>query len=140
MKRLNVCTRIRIRSLGKLNYSSKSKKAYEVLSNPKRRILYDATLPRDETPPSFIKHKVEYSRPNLVHLNEPRLIYVLLEISPREVDQKLPAPPLNLCLVVDRSTSMQGEKMDVVKAAASQLVQTLRSQDIFSVVAFSDRG
>ena len=114
--------------------------AYEVLSNPKRRVLYDATLPKEETPPSFIKHKVEYSRPNLVHLNEPQLIYVLLEISPRDVDEKLPAPPLNLCLVLDRSTSMQGEKMDVVKAAASQLVQTLRPQDIFSVVAFSDRA
>ena len=114
--------------------------AYEVLSNPKRRVLYDATLPKEETPPSFIKHKVEYSRPNLVHLSEPQLIYVLLEISPRDVDEKLPAPPLNLCLVLDRSTSMQGEKMDIVKAAASQLVQTLRPQDIFSVVAFSDRA
>ena len=114
--------------------------AYEVLSNSKRRAQYDATLPKEETPPSFIKHKVEYSRPNLVHLNEPQLIYVLVEISPRDPEEKFPAPPLNLCLVLDRSTSMQGEKMDIVKAAASQLMQTLRSQDIFSVVAFSDRA
>ena len=115
-------------------------RAYEVLANPKRRAQYDATLPKEETPPSFIKYKVEYSRPNLVHLNEPQLIYVLLEISPREANEKLPAPPLNLCLVLDRSTSMQGPKMDIVKAAASQLVQILRPQDVFSVVAFSDRA
>jgi Ca-activated chloride channel family protein len=42
--------------------------------------------------------------------------------------------------VIDRSTSMEGEKMDVVKGAASQLVRALRPQDIFSVVAFSDRA
>ena len=30
-------------------------RAYEVLANPKRRAQYDATLPKEETPPSFIK-------------------------------------------------------------------------------------
>ena len=29
--------------------------AYEVLSNPKRRTQYDATLPKEETSSSFIK-------------------------------------------------------------------------------------
>ena len=115
--------------------------AYEVLSNPKRRVQYDATLlPGEETSSSFIKYKVEYSRPNLVRLSEPQLIYVLLEIGPRNSEEKIATPPLNLCLVLDRSTSMQGEKMDIVKAAASQLVQTLRPQDIFSFVVFSDRA
>ncbi|HEY9151500.1 MAG TPA: DnaJ domain-containing protein, partial [Anaerolineales bacterium] len=114
--------------------------AYEVLSNPKRRAQYDATLPKEETPPPFFKYKVEYSRPNLVHLSESQLIYALLAIAPQNPDEKIPAPPLNLCLVLDRSTSMRGEKMDVVKAAASQLMQTLRPQDVFSVVAFSDRA
>jgi Ca-activated chloride channel family protein len=35
---------------------------------------------------------------------------------------------------------MQGEKMDTVKAAAIQVLRNLRPQDIFSVVAFSDRA
>ncbi len=95
---------------------------------------------RKKRHPHTLKYKVEYSRPNLVRLSEPQLIYVLLEISPRSLDEKLPTPPLNLCLVLDRSTSMQGEKMDIVKAAASQLVQILHPQDIFSFVVFSDRA
>ncbi|HUI88596.1 MAG TPA: VWA domain-containing protein [Anaerolineales bacterium] len=115
-------------------------RAYEVLSNVKRRAQYDATLPKESTPLLFVKDTVEYSRPNLVRLEEPQLIYVLLEMSPRNADEKIPAPPLNLCLVLDRSTSMQGDKMDLVKAAASQLMRTMRSQDIFSVVSFSDRA
>lgn len=114
--------------------------AYEVLSNPKRRSQYDATLTKEDTPASIIQHKVQYSRPNLVHLNEPQLIYVLLEVGPRQVGEKIPAPPLNICLVLDRSTSMQGEKIEVVKAAATQIMRTLRAEDIFSLVAFSDRA
>jgi Ca-activated chloride channel family protein len=114
-------------------------KAYEVLSNPQRRAQYDATLSREEVP-AFIQYTVEYSRPNLVHLDEPQLAYVLLEIAPRIVGEQIQAPPLNICLVIDRSTSMEGEKMDVVKGAALQLMRALRPQDIFSVVAFSDRA
>ena len=58
-------------------------RAYEVLSNPKRRAQYDATLSRQEAP-SFVQYTVAYSRPNLVHLDEPQLAYVLLEIAPAQ--------------------------------------------------------
>jgi Ca-activated chloride channel family protein len=47
---------------------------------------------------------------------------------------------LNACIIIDRSTSMKGEKMDVVKATAIQVLRNLRQQDILSVVAFSDRA
>ena len=114
--------------------------AYEVLSNPKRRSQYDATLSKGDEPSAVIRIRVLYSRPNLVHLNEPQLIYVLLEASPREVGEKIPPPPLNICLVLDRSTSMQGVKIEMVKEAATQIMQSLRSEDIFSLVAFSDRA
>lgn len=114
--------------------------AYEMLSNPKRRARYDATLPKEETASAFVHHRIQYSRPSLVRLNEPQLIYALLEVGARRPDEKFPAPPLNICLLLDRSTSMQGEKMDVAKAAAKQVMQTLRPEDIFSMVIFSDRA
>jgi Ca-activated chloride channel homolog len=112
--------------------------AYEVLSNPKRRNLYDATLPPEISENSQVKYEVLFSRPNLVSLTEPQLLYMLLEVSPREEKERLPSPPLNICLVLDRSTSMQGDKMDMVKATAIQLLRSLRPEDVFSVVAFSD--
>ncbi len=114
--------------------------AYEVLANSKRRAQYDATLPAQEEQPSVIQHQIYYSRPNLVRLSEPQLVYALLEAGPREESDKIPAPPLNVSLVLDRSTSMQGEKLDVVKSAAIQLLRSLRPEDIFSVVAFSDKA
>jgi Ca-activated chloride channel family protein len=114
--------------------------AYEVLSNPQRRAQYDATLPADAVSESPISWKVQYSRPNLVHLTEPQLIYVLFEAGRRETGQKAAAAPLNICLLLDRSTSMQGEKLDLAKAAATEIMRSLRSEDIFSIVTFSDHA
>lgn len=116
--------------------------AYEILSNPKRRAQYDATLPPEvQIDNKFIRHQVYFSRPSLVQIKEDQLLYILLEIEPSAKQSgSLPAPPLNLCLVLDRSTSMQGDKMDVLKATAIQLMRTLRPQDVLSIVAFSDRA
>lgn len=112
--------------------------AYEVLSNPKRRNLYDATLPPEIEDNSALKHEIFFSRPNLVKLAEPQLVYALLEIGARTEENSLPTPPLNICLVLDRSTSMQGDKMDMVKATAIQLLRSLRPEDVLSVIVFSD--
>ncbi len=114
--------------------------SYEVLSNPKRRGMYDATLPPEINTNAAVKYEFLLSRSNLVKLAEPQLVYGLLEIGSREGSDKIPAPPLNVCLVLDRSTSMQGDKIDMVKGAATQLIRSLRPQDVFSVVAFSDKA
>jgi Ca-activated chloride channel homolog len=114
--------------------------AYEVLSSPKRREQYDATLPPEEKPVLPYTCKILYSRPNLVQLAEPQMLYFILELEAPAEARETPSPPLNVCLVLDRSTSMQGEKMDMVKATAIQVLRNLRSQDILSVVTFSDRA
>ena len=107
---------------------------------PARRSLYDATLPPEETRPAPLAYSVTLSRQSVVPLEEPQLIYALLEAEPSDSASELTDVPLNLCLVLDRSTSMTGEKMDVVKAAAIRIVQMLRPQDLFSLVAFGDRA
>ncbi|HET9911633.1 MAG TPA: VWA domain-containing protein [Anaerolineales bacterium] len=114
--------------------------AYEVLYNSKRRMQYDATLPPEDKTVLPYTHKILYSRPNLIHLNEPQMLYFILELDTPAAARATPSPPLNACLVLDRSTSMQGEKMDTVKATAIQVLRNLRPQDILSVVAFSDRA
>jgi Ca-activated chloride channel family protein len=114
--------------------------AYEVLSNPNRRMQYDATLPPETNPALPYTYKFLYSRPNLIHLDEPQMLYVILELNSPLAARAAPSSPLNVCLVLDRSTSMQGEKMDTVKATAVQVLRNLRPQDILSVVAFSDRA
>src|SRR5829696_8220536 len=114
--------------------------AYEALANPQRRAQYDATLPAEKKIVLPYQHRIFCSRPSLMHMDEPQMLYVMLELETPEEARQTAAPPLNVCLVLDRSTSMQGEKMDVVKASAIQVLRNLRPQDILSVVAFSDRG
>jgi Ca-activated chloride channel homolog len=115
-----------------------AQKAYEVLADPKARSLYDQSLLEQSNDPVIFD--VTYSRPNLAVLNEQQLIYALLEFSPSEKFSQTPDPPLNVCLVLDRSTSMQGARMDTVKTAAVELIRQLRPEDRLSLVLFSDRA
>ncbi len=115
-------------------------KAYETLSNPQKRIEYDKTLSPETEIPQPIVQRVLFSRESLVRLSENQLIYALLEWKPRQSENEFNTPPLNVCLVLDRSTSMKGEKIEMVKASALHLIRNLRDEDLLSVVTFSDRA
>lgn len=128
------------KAVGETEIFLEVQQAYETLSNPDRRKKYDATLPKAVDPDLPFKYKIYYSRPNLVRMDEPQMLYVLLEIAPHEKTDEIPAPPLNVALVLDRSTSMKDEKMDMLKNAAIKVMRNLRSQDVFSVITFSDRA
>ena len=114
--------------------------AYEVLSDPKKRAQYDATLPPEKPADTLLDQRLLFSRQSLIRLAEPQLIYVLMEFSTPIHSQAPPQPSLNLCLILDRSTSMRGANMDMVKATAIQVMRRMKPQDIFSVVAFSDKA
>lgn len=68
-----------------------------------------------------------------------RACYVLLDISPA-TDLPTQRLPLNLCLVLDKSTSMQGVRLQQVKEATRQIIDYLEPHDILSLVVFSDRA
>lgn len=57
--------------------------------------------------------------------------------APKAADQRI-RPPLNLALVLDRSGSMSGEKLEFVKQAAAHVLDLLREQDTLALVAYDD--
>ncbi len=46
--------------------------------------------------------------------------------------------PLNVCLVIDRSGSMEGEPLEYTKKACAYVVDLLEPQDVLSIVAFAE--
>lgn len=48
--------------------------------------------------------------------------------------------PLNLCLILDRSGSMEGAPMEYMKRACGYVVDMLEPSDVLSIVAFSDEA
>jgi Ca-activated chloride channel family protein len=117
-----------------------TKEAYEVLSDPSKRSSYDSTLPEDITVPPEVVISTYYSRNTVHRVNEPQLMYVLLEMMAKPGAKETPIPPLNVCLVLDCSTSMQGGLIDTVKSTAIELIRQIRPQDWLSIVTFSDRA
>lgn len=114
--------------------------AYEVLSNPRRRAEYDASLPDGlMSQPSVAMH-VRTSRASAARLLEPQLFYVLLEVNCTADPARTSTIPAHICFVVDRSTSMQGERMDMVKANLTQALRQCKPVDLVSIVSFSDRA
>ena len=67
---------------------------------------------------------------------------VTVELDMKSPDEKDGAITrlLNLALVIDKSGSMQGEKIETAKSAATRVVERLSEKDIFTMIAFSEQG
>lgn len=114
--------------------------AYEILSNPAKRSSYDTLLPEEMRQTAAIGISTYYGRTAIPKLTEQQLFYVLLEIECTKELEVKDLPPVHLCLVLDRSNSMRGERMDMVRANISEMIRKLRPKDTLSIVAFSDRA
>jgi Ca-activated chloride channel family protein len=116
-------------------------RAYEILSDPEKKSTYDHTLV-DETTKGLDPLIIEsiYSRSKLTTINEPQLLYVLINILSQPNPERDYTPPINASLILDTSTSMQGAMIDTVKSTAIKLVRQLRPEDNLSIITFNDRA
>ena len=70
----------------------------------------------------------------------PQEVVVKIDLSAIADRQKHRRTPLNLAVVLDKSGSMTGAKLEKTKQAALQLVDRLAPNDVFSLVIFSDEA
>ncbi|MCS7178088.1 MAG: DnaJ domain-containing protein [Anaerolineae bacterium] len=114
--------------------------AYQVLGDIARRQAYDRRrAERGESPTTALAWDILVSRQQLLALPEEQMLYLLVDLKPSG-QTTFKRIPLNLCLVIDQSTSMDGDRLDHVKVAAHQIVDELTKEDIVGVVAFNDRA
>jgi Ca-activated chloride channel homolog len=87
----------------------------------------------------LLKVSVQSTRNQIGAIDVPQVVYLLLDVQAPEAEQ-FERMPLNLCLVIDRSTSMREERLDRVKAAAGLIIDQLTNKDSIALVSFSDRA
>ena len=114
--------------------------AYEILGDPEQRRVYDRLrasegLDRSAT----ISLRTVVSHKSLLTNIAEQAFYAMVDITPAS---NLPTSrlPLNLCLVLDRSTSMQGMRLQQVKEGTRQIIDRLNDDDALSLVVFGDRA
>lgn len=78
------------------------------------------------------------SRATIPVMNTPQLVYCLLEMRPGDTAAQ-GSLPLNLSLVVDRSGSMSGQKIESLRDATNLVLDMLQPQDYISIIFFSSR-
>lgn len=104
---------------------AKQNKAATYSVSPNGLIFLSSTIPSRRVLPIF---------------EEPQVFYLLLEVQPNSLSNQTQRRQVNLGLVLDRSASMQGVRMDRVKTAAKQILDQLGDQDRLCIVSFSDRA
>jgi Ca-activated chloride channel homolog len=72
--------------------------------------------------------------------NSPQEVVIKIDLSAVTGQKKVRRTPLNLAVVLDKSGSMTGAKLEKAKQAAMQLVDRLTPNDVFSLVIYSDQA
>lgn len=120
-------------------------RSYEVLMNTEQKRSYDQYANTKHSNRLFhFSLRVTPSKRAITALSEQQVIYLLAEILPdprfRDQEQQARHSKINLALVLDKSNSMNGTRLDRVKVATHQIIDQLSEGDILSVITFNDRA
>ncbi len=79
------------------------------------------------------------SKRTLLPVSDPQAHYLLLDLYATGSAASV-RPSINLCMIIDRSTSMKGPRLEQVKHAAISIIEGLGARDRVSIISFSDRA
>jgi Ca-activated chloride channel family protein len=115
--------------------------AYEVLGDAAKRAAYDQRQAEmGLSPKAVFQWKMLPSRTSLPVLTDEQVVYVMFDITAGQSAKRTGRLPLNVCLVLDRSTSMQGSRLEQTKASAQRMIDSLSNEDTLSIITFSDKA
>lgn len=95
-------------------------------------------VPQKKTAAQKVQLDVSLAHPIML-ADKKNTTYVKIGLTGFELPDKEDRAPVNIALVIDKSGSMQGPKIQKAKQAAIAAIDRLRSSDIVSVIAY-DQG
>ncbi len=114
------------------------REAHEVLGDTQQRSLYDRWLTQEARIAQPLLIAQQMFPATLVRASGRQRAYVLLDLGVTSEGGGIQTP-LNLVLVLDRSSSMRGRRLYYIKEAARRIITNLTARDIFGIVTFNDR-
>lgn len=114
--------------------------AYETLSDPKKRKDYDESIRGRKNLKDTVGISIKYSTNAIPEMEEPQVVYAMIELNSLVELERSKIPQNHLCLVIDRSTSMKGSRIEMVKENIIQFIEKLRPTDVISIITFNDRS
>jgi Ca-activated chloride channel homolog len=118
--------------------------AYKLLASARLKREFDEQLAdNDDDDENEFIFRLTPSKRTMMSMPESQVIYLLADISPtpnQDLSEEEPTVRLNLTLVLDRSNSMKGSRIEKVKIAAHRIIDDLSEDDFISVIAFNDRA
>lgn len=91
-------------------------------------------LPDEKQTSSYLHYRSAFENP--YYLRDQRTGHFYAEVKGGELNSGRQQVPLNLAVVIDRSGSMAGEKIQFAKEAARYLVDQLSPDDYISIIAY----
>lgn len=114
--------------------------AYDILGTTKKREAFDEWLEQGSRIRRPVTMNIALSPQSLSRDDQRQRVYALVDIGARTHTGKLSRTPLNVVLVLDRSSSMKGRRLYYVKEAARRILMRLSPHDYFGIVSFNDRA
>lgn len=115
-------------------------RAYEILSDSEKRNEYNLIFKDQKNKEANAQVNAYYSRSSIPLISEKQYFYLLLDIFSTEKIDDSDIPSVNLSIVIDRSTSMQGAILENLKTEIENLIRLLKADDVVSIVTFSDKA
>lgn len=88
---------------------------------------------------NIINIKTHLDNPYFLVGDNKKELYLYVDLKAKHVEKDGERVPLNISLVVDRSGSMSGKKIEFVKKATNFVVENLNATDQLSIVQYDDR-
>jgi Ca-activated chloride channel homolog len=93
------------------------------------------SLSMAKNPETIVTTRVELDR-DVLTAEQPQNVVVKVTLDGQRPAETVKRPPVNLAIVLDRSGSMSGQKLEKAKEAAIEALRRLGQQDLFSVIIY----